>query len=753
MPAQYLLPFVKGLNTDQGVITGDSGFTRDESNVVLQKDGSRKVRLGLDYESNILQGLTGTTINTTAFTSYTWEAAGNKDKTFIVMQQGYKLHFFDAGSSSIIAGFHSTIELTTTPYYNTTTASDCRVEYAPGNGSLFIAGLKFEPCRVGYNGTTLNKVDIVIETRDYYGIPDGVEPDARPTSLSNDNKYNLFNQGWYQKANNRSGTVVNVIDEFYTKELDFPAKIYQWWRGKREANYGQFFSEDLRNIYSGRLEAPKGHFVIDVFRRNYSRSVKTNTTTKQEFFGNSVNGPAAFSYGSKDEERNRPAAVAWYAGRLFWAGAISDIDGALASSPDLTGYLFYSQTVRSELDYGKCYQEADPASEEDSDLVASDGGYMVFPGAGRVQKLAVIMDSLIVMTDKQVLAIRGGDAGFTAEAQQSYKILDVGIAGPGCAVIAEGSLFLWAKDGIYSVGYNGQSGGISAQNLSSGKIQDYLTQINPIQQAYVQSVYDSLNKRVSWWYNSDNSFNGVIDTGKLVTELSYDILLQAFCKNALASNNNYLATSPFYTVSPRVSIIANNVTSGADTVVSGSDNVTVGGSGYSYTANKVFMFLINTSTSTLGVSYYKNTAYKDYGLTTYTAFLQGNNDILGDATSKKYPTYFRCQFRRTETAFINNGSGQPTLDFPSSCKMQAKWDYSDSDSSGKWSTEQEIYRFTRAYMPGAIGDAFDYGQEVITTKTKVLGTGRSLSMKFSAVAGKGFHLLGFGFEGVANNAL
>jgi hypothetical protein len=753
MPAQYLLPFVKGLNTDQGLLAGDSGFTRDELNVVLQKDGSRKVRLGLDYETGDVVGFSGTNISTTAFTSFTWELAGNKDKSFIVLQQGYKLHFFDASASNIIAGFLSTITLTPTPYYSTTTASDCRVEYASGNGNLFIAGLKFEPCRVSYNGLVLSKTDITLETRDFYGVPDGVEPDARPTSLTNNNKYNLFNQGWYQKANNRSGTPTNVIDEFYTKELDFPAKIYQWWRGKREANYGQFFSEDLRNIYSGRVEAPKGHFIIDAFRRNYSRASKCNTTTKQEYFGTSVNGPPVFSYTDKDEERNRPAAVAWYAGRLFWAGAVSDVDGALSSSPDITGYLFYSQIVRSELDYGKCYQEADPASEEDSDIVASDGGYMVFPGAGRVQKLAVIMDSLIVMTDKQILAIRGGDAGFTAEAQQSYKILDVGIAGPGCAVIAEGSLFVWAKDGIYSIGYNGQSGGISAQNLSAGKIQDLLTQVNPVQQTYVQSVYDSLNKKVSWWYNADTGFNGVSDIGKLVTELCYDVLLQAFSKNSLASANSHFATAPFYTVSPRVSIVSNNVTSGSDTVVSGSDNVTIGGNGYAYTANKTFMFLVNTSSSNVGVAYYKNTDYKDYGSTTYTAYLQGNNDILGDATSKKYPVYLRCQFRRTETAFVNNGSGQPMLNNQSSCKLQAKWDYSDSDASGKWSNEQELYRFTRAYLPGAIGDTFDYGQEVITTKTKLLGTGRALSVKFSASAGKGFHLLGFGFEGTATSVL
>lgn len=753
MPAQYLLPFVKGLNTDAGIVTGDSGYTRDESNVPLQKDGSRKVRLGLDFEAASYQALTGTTITSTAFTSYTWESAGNRDKTFIVLQQGYKLHFFDASASSVIAGFLATVELTPTPYYTSTTASDCKVQYTNGNGSLFVAGLKFEPCRITYNGTALTKTVITVEIRDFYGLTDGVEADTRPTSLTNENKYNLFNQGWYHKTNNRSGAVVNVIDEFFTKELDFPAKIYQWWRGKREASYGQFFSEDLRTIYSGRTEAPKGHFIIDAFRRNYSRALKCNTAGKQENFANSINGPSSFTYTNKDEERNRPSAVAWYAGRIFLAGAVSDIEGALATSPDVTSYIFYSQTVRSELDYGKCYQEADPASEEDSDLVPTDGGYMVFPGAGIVQKLAVVMDSLVVMTDRQILAVRGGDAGFTAEAQQSYKILDVGIAGAGCAVVAEGSLFVWTKDGIYSIGYSSQSGGLSASALSAGRVQDYLTAVSPVQQAFIQSVYDSLNKKVSWWYNGSSSFNGLTETGKLDTEFTYDLLLQAFSKNSLASNATYFATAPFYTVSPRVTVVANNVVAGSDTVISGSDSVTIGGNGYSYTANKTFMFIVNTATNLTGVAYYKNTSYLDFGATTYTAYLQGNNDILGDATAKKYPVYVRCQFRRTETAFVNDGAGNPTLNNKSSCKLQAKWDYSDADSSGKWSTEQEVYRFNRAYIPGAIGDTFDYGQEVITTKTKLLGTGRALSLKFTATAGKGFHLLGFNFEGVANAAL
>lgn len=759
MPAQYLLPFVKGLNTDQGIISGDSSYTRDELNVPLEKDGSRKVRLGMDYDTTSRFTLSGTTLVDTAFSSFTWENAGNKDKSFVVCQQGLNLHFFDASVSDLISGFVTTINITKASYHSASEASKSFAQYAVGNGHLFVVSRSFEPCLIKWDGTSLTKSNVTIRIRDIYSLPDDVDIEALPTTMTNNLKYNLFNMGWYLKVNNRTGAVVHVLDEFYTKETNFPAKTYQWWRGKRESSNGQFYSEDLKNIFKGRTEAPKGHYIINAFARNNSRASVTTVgpapdySGGQDVFLNSVNGPISYTYTQFDEERNRPSAVAWYAGRVFWSGVQSDVDGAYPTSPDFTGYVFYSQTVRNDNDYGKCYQEADPTSEEDSGIVATDGGFLVIPGAGKVHKMIVLRDSLIILADRQILAIRGGDIGFTAEEHQTYQILDVGIAGPGCAVVAEGSLFVWAKDGIYNIGYNPQTGGISAQNISSASVQNYVIQVNPVQQAYMQSVYDSLNKKVSWWYNTNNTFTGSTEFSRVLEEFTYDALLQAFSRNAIANSSTYLLTAPFYTTSPRVTSSVNNVVVGSDTVVVGSDSVTIAGTGYTYSSNKVYAFIVNLTNSNLGVGYYKNTEYKDFNTNTYTAYLQGNNDILGSATSKKYPLYVRCQFRRTETMFVDNGSGQPILNNQSACKLQAKWDFSDSSNSGKWSDEQDVYRFTRPYMPDAIGASFTYGQEVITTKTKILGTGRALSFKFNAVAGKGFHFLGYSFDGVVNDTL
>lgn len=749
MGSQYLLPFPKGLNTDQGLIGGDSGYTRDESNIPLQIDGTRMVRLGLDYESTAnLLGLGGTVLNTTAFIAYTWSKAGNKDKVFIVLQQGYKLHFFDANNADLMAGFTTTLELTPTPYYSLDAASDCRVQFASGNGSLFIAGSKFEPCRVNYDGTSITITTITIQVRDYFGLDDGVPSDLRPKELVNDNKYNLFNVGWYQKVVNRYGETVQVVDEFYTQETDFPAKGYQWWRGKRASKDGKFYSEDIRNNYTGAIKAPQGHFIIDVFKRNYSRASICNNEDKPEYFANSVNGPATFNYTSKDEERNRPACVAWYAGRIFWAGVESLIDGKLSTSPDITGHLFYSQTIKSNTEYGYCYQASDPTSENDSDVVATDGGYMPLPGIGLIQCMYVVGESLVLLTDKEIWAVRGGDAGFTAEDQQSYKILDSGVAGPACVVMAEGNLFVWANDGIYSLGPDDRTGLVKPENISAGRVRALVTSVTPVQQKYMQSVYDSLNKKVSWWYNAASDFNGSADISKLTAEVTYDLLLGSFCKNLLATNTAYTATAPYYTITPRIAPTYDVVTSLGDDVTSSGETVTISGTSYTYTANKVFMFLLNVNSGNIGVAYYKNTNYKDYNTTYYTAYIQGSHDPLGDPTSKKYPIYLRCQFKRTETAFVDDGLGNPTLDYPSSCKFQGRWDYSDSATSGKWSSDQELYRLSRPYMPTSIGSSFDYGQEIITTKTKIMGTGKALAMRFSSAEGKGFHLLGVGFEGV-----
>jgi hypothetical protein len=75
--------------------------------------------------------------------------------------------------------------------------------------------------------------------------------------------------------------------------------------------------------------------------------------------------------------------------------------------------------------------------------------------------------------------------------------------------------------------------------------------------------------------------------------------------------------------------------------------------------------------------------------------------------------------------------------------MQAQWDWANSSSSNLYGAEQQIYRYNRVYVPLDSDDTFDYGQVILTTKTKIRGSGRALALKFSSEEGKDFQLLGW----------
>ena len=100
-----------------------------------------------------------------------------------------------------------------------------------------------------------------------------------------------------------------------------------------------------------------------------------------------------------------------------------------------------------------------------------------------------------------------------------------------------------------------------------------------------------------------------------------------------------------------------------------------------------------------------------------------------------------CHFKQTEDGFTDDGLGNLTANNQSSCYYQTRWDFSDSANSGKWSSSYQAYRM-RPYFPSGASDTFDYGQVVVTTKNKIRGSGRALSLKFTSEEGKDFHMYG-----------
>ena len=113
--------------------------------------------------------------------------------------------------------------------------------------------------------------------------------------------------------------------------------------------------------------------------------------------------------------------------------------------------------------------------------------------------------------------------------------------------------------------------------------------------------------------------------------------------------------------------------------------------------------------------------------------------------------YIWFYFTRTEDGFSDAGSSDFTLDNPSSCKVQAQWQWANHANSGKWGTEFQAYRLNRLYTPTGASDAFNYGEDVIVTKNKLRGSGKALSLYIKSETGKDMKLLGWAVQAIAQS--
>lgn len=85
-----------------------------------------------------------------------------------------------------------------------------------------------------------------------------------------------------------------------------------------------------------------------------------------------------------------------------------------------------------------------------------------------------------------------------------------------------------------------------------------------------------------------------------------------------------------------------------------------------------------------------------------------------------------------------------------SCLLKGKFDFGWTSGSGKWSTQQEVYRLNALRMDNASNVEANYGFAVVETKNKVRGSGKALILRFESSEGKDFELLGWAIPVQAN---
>lgn len=82
----------------------------------------------------------------------------------------------------------------------------------------------------------------------------------------------------------------------------------------------------------------------------------------------------------------------------------------------------------------------------------------------------------------------------------------------------------------------------------------------------------------------------------------------------------------------------------------------------------------------------------------------------------------------------------------SSCLVQARWEWTESDDAGRWGQEFQAYRHRQMYFTEEDSATVSYGYSVITTRNKIRGKGRALSFRFRTEPLKDCQLLGWSIE-------
>lgn len=686
--------FVRGIITEANALTFPENASIDEANFVLNRDGSRQIRLGMDlengYTATAVPSMTSAAIGVSC---HEWINAGNTvSNQFSVVQVGDKLLVYNAATSVISSSLIATIDASSVIVDETK-----EIQSACGMGFFFFTSGSGNPSVLEYVDGVVTLRQINIKIRDYFGVFDNLAVDARPTTLSSTHKYNLYNQGW-------NDTRINAV---YSNRSSYPSNAEIWFVAKNSTD--DFAPARLDKMEFGNSAAPKGRYIIDAFTRSTDRIAQSG-----------ISGLPA------DIENSRPAAVGFFQQRVWYAGVDGSKVTLTDTSPSMQGFVFYSRIIRTPKDFGQCHTDADPTSEFDNEVAPSDGGYINIPDSGKIYKLVPLNDSMYILAQNGVWMIRGGDTGFSATEQQVEKVSDFGVVSGNSVVKTEDSMMYWSKAGIYYLGQT--DSGFGAKNLTQTTIQSLFTSLPKACKEFATGSYDPVNRKVSWLYNKDPSFDGINYKYKFNTELVFDMVLQSFTVNTITSLDGASPYLAGYLTTP--------------------DLISAQELGGSITKYLVLYYETGSSIPNVTFAHYRDKDFIDWKSFNgvgkfFDAYLITGHELLQDSMMNKQAPYIFVHCKRTENMVEAVDGGGVVYDDPSSCILQSRWDFADSATSGKWGPQTEVYRLNRPLILPVAGQPLDYGHSVITTKNRLTGRGKALSLKFNSSVGKNLHILGW----------
>lgn len=732
--------FIKGLVTEASPLTFPDNASLDEANFILNKDGTRRRRYGIDYEIGFNTVDTGIVLPTSeelATYSFAWKSPGGfTERQFAVIQIGIKLFIFDAAVKPLSAGL----------LYSTNIGSDASQRFSMTNvdGVLVVVSGQRLINSISFDGLNFTNTTDYLRIRDLFGVSDilngtdlryGIGLTIRPAISSDAHTYNLRNQTWaIPRYVGNDEAKVDCIAAYFSRygyvqsnSDSLVPYLYAFPNDADDRETQRFNDKDLDRNPLGTNLAPVGYFVIDALQRGTSRL--SEVSKLMQIFPENTIGITSLP---ADTTPGGASVVGEFGGRVWFGGFSSQLIEGDANSPRMTSYILFSQLVDNISDIYSCYQEGDPTSTQTPELIATDGGFLRLDGAYNIQQMVNVGNALMVVAENGVWRITGGsDYGFSATNYMTSKVSEHGSIAPNSIVIVDNTFMYWSDDGIYHVAPD-QFGDWKATNLTTATIQTFFDNISYSDKVNVFGAYDAYQRRVRWLYG-----NGISNSNPN-KELVLDVGIGAFYPNIISQLTgtqlpklvSMVKVPPFLT-----GTIVDTVLNSGDPVVNSGDPVV-----YTQTAllnsNAEIVYLTVTSTSgTVKITFssFRNSSFRDWFSVNGVgvdapAFLITGWSGAGYFQRNKQVPYLTVHMFKTETGFTTDGNGDYVPVNASSVKVQAQWEWTNLAASNRWGSEFQAYRHKRYWAPPDLSSGFDDGDLLVVTKNKLRGKGKVLSL-------------------------
>lgn len=742
--------FVQGLITEASPLNFPGNATSDEQNFVLNRDGTRNRRLGMDLEPNY----TLTDINSvisdvqnTPPVPYKWQnVAGDGETNFLIVQMKDKLYVYNLANQSLSStGLVDTIDLAPHSF-----PVSVQYSFSSVDGRLIVAAGHSTVAIISYKSGVFSVETKSLLVRDVWGVQVSSElayetDDQYRGGLPADHQYNLYNQSWGIPRSNASNVLTDPVSVYYSGLTKYPSNSEAVWGGLdfQAVVGGTPFERMYPNLYTdtfgAQVKAAKGYFIIDALNRGASRAaaVVANKAKHPQMVMSSFTTNA-------DSTPGGARVICEFSGRVFFAGFSGDTTDGDSRSPTLSNHILFSQLVKNSGDVVKCYQEGDPTSRDGNEVVDTDGGYIRLAGADNIVGMANLGSHLIVFATNGVWTVSGGsDYGFTATNYKVERITAFGALSRSSIVEDGGTALYWSMDGIYSVSRD-QFGAFGVKNLTATTIQTLYESIPTNSRERAIGVFDSIGKKIRWLYYTGTPFTADYEAYELVL----DTVLSAFYKFRIFNtvDNSVIVAAPFSATPFTSELVPNQVVVGTTSVLAGVDDVVIEvvSRSSSLLSTRYLCIVLVNSIPKITFSYYNNSRFIDWeavdnvGMDAYGFFTTGAI-TAGESSATKQVPYLTLFFKRTEY-----GVDQDFIPLnPSGCLVRTQWDFSNSVNSNKWSSSFQGYRYKLPYLVNDAADIYDTGFELISTRNKIRGRGKAFAFHMETEASKDCQIIGW----------